>query len=151
LFANLCENPSLHLLLDDKNKKLDDSTGYSALEEGKEYQPFGYQLADWQTRLKHSEFEQELGISGSLVEDCLACFSTLYRILHQRSDDLPHGVIESLREEFRKFYVWNDVRGTQQGHLEQVLSTSRSLRVAILSLLVQWAKVLCKGWLYPPS
>lgn len=92
-----------------------------------------------------SQFQQELGISGGLVEGCLGYFSILYGILSRRSDELPTGVIESLREEFRKFYVWNDVRGTQQGHLEQVLSTSRSLRVAVLSLLVQWARLLCKG------
>ena len=101
-------------------------------------------VTEWQRNIKASSKAQDFGISGILYENSISVFVALYRILQSQTDASTVQVVQDLREEFRKFYVWNDALGTQTGQLQRVLETSQNLNTAVLSLLAQWARVICK-------
>lgn len=52
---------------------------------------------------------------------------------------------ESLRDEFRKFYIWNQGFSTSTGDLDLILSSSKNLKATVLGLMVLWVKALCRG------
>jgi hypothetical protein len=105
-------------------------------------------VGEWQRNLKSASKTEDFGTSGILYENSISAFVALYRILRSNTDASRAQVVQDLREEFRKFYVWNDALGTQTGQLERVLETSRNLKTGVLSLLAQWARVICKCELY---
>lgn len=80
-----------------------------------------------------------------MFEACIQAFQSLFHIIREKPDVSGHDTIEDLREEFRKFYVWNDIFPTTSGELGSILSASRNLKEAVFNLMAQWARALCKG------
>lgn len=100
-------------------------------------------VSDWQNTLEDATAQEDL--SAILFEACVQAFRSLFHIICEKSDVLGRHTIDDLREEFRKFYVWNDIFPTTSGQLGSILSTSRNLKEAVFSLIAQWARALCKG------
>jgi hypothetical protein len=103
----------------------------------------GIQVADWRDSLENSAAQED--ISTIVFEDCVKVFSLVFHIIRENPDSITSSTCDDLREEFRKFYVWNDSFPIASGELGSILSTSRNLREAVFGLMAQWARALSKG------
>jgi hypothetical protein len=101
------------------------------------------EVIQWQNTVNEANAQEDL--SAILFEACVQAFQSVFHIIREKPDLFEHTTIDDLREEFRKFYVWNDIFPTASGELGSILSTSRNLKEAVFSLLAQWARALCKG------
>lgn len=106
------------------------------------------QITAWQQQLVSSPPLESSGIAESLFESLVSTFSAIHTELRQDQEFEHSNLLSELREEFRKFYVWNDTFSTQSGHLDNILKTSRNLQVTVLSLMNQWAITISKGWCF---
>ena len=68
-----------------------------------------------------------------------------FQVIRENNDALDDDVYQDLQEEFRKFYVWNDLFSTSGGELDNLLSASQNLKAAVLVLMLQWANALSRG------
>lgn len=94
----------------------------------------------WRRGILHDDNQPEIGAAAELFEVSTEGSSQLLQILA-----LDLTVYESFRDEFRKFYMWNEGFSTLSGHLDCILATSKDLRATTLGLMVNWAKSLLKG------
>jgi hypothetical protein len=100
----------------------------------------------WQ--LEVQDDQQELGLACYLFEASTAAFSALLNVLSAnpaKPDSVSHGV---LRNEFQKYYMWNEGFSTRSGGLDCALSNSRNLKATVLKLMVQWARAVCRGEIF---
>lgn len=98
----------------------------------------------WQKGIQHED-EQELGPACYLFEASIIAFSELLHILAADSTRLKSEPYRSLRNEFRKFYLWNEGFSTRAGDLDHILASSKNLKGTVLGLMVQWAKAVSKS------
>jgi hypothetical protein len=97
----------------------------------------------WQHQVQDNQ--PEPGLACYLFEASTAAFSALLNILSAdpaKLDSTSYGV---LRNEFRKYYMWNEGFSTRAGGLDHALSNSRNLKAAVLKLMAQWASAICRG------
>lgn len=108
-----------------------------------------YSLSDvglWQRAVEHQDDQPELGPANRLFETSTAAFSALLHLLAIDTHSLGTEIIyPRLRNEFRKFYLWNEGFSTRSGSLDHILSCSKNLKATVLGLMVNWAKALSKG------
>jgi hypothetical protein len=103
----------------------------------------GIQVTGWQNSLENPAAEEDL--STVVFEDCTKVFSLVFHLIREKPNSIASSTCDDLREEFRKFYVWNDSFPIASGELGSILSTSRNLKEAVFGLMAQWARALCKG------
>ncbi len=101
------------------------------------------EIANWQSSLENPTVQEDLSVT--LFENCANVFPLIYRILKKEAESSERSACEDLREEFRRFYVWNETFPTASGELGSILSTSRNLKETVFSLMAQWARALCRG------
>jgi hypothetical protein len=112
------------------------------------------EVALWQRDVEHHDDLPDLGPAGYLFEASTTTFSAILHLLASNVDLLEPGAYQRLRNEFRKFYMWNEGFSTRSGQLDHILASSKNLRTTVLGLLVQWVTALSKGkllWLEIPS
>jgi len=104
-------------------------------------------ISGWRREVLHHDEQPDTGLACVLFEAANAAFAALLRALVQDparlNDELdPYQI---LHNEFQKFYMWNDSFLTSSGELDRILSCSRNLRAMILTLMVKWAKAVCRS------
>jgi hypothetical protein len=87
----------------------------------------------------------ELGPASSLFDASTSAFTILLRIMVQDPYHSNSNSYKSLRDEFRKFYIWNQGFSASTGDLDLILSSSKNLKATVLGLMVLWVKALCRG------
>jgi hypothetical protein len=100
-------------------------------------------VALWQRQVQDDQ--QELGLACYLFEASTAAFSALLNVLSANPAKLDSASYAVLRNEFRKYYMWNEGFSTRSGGLDHVLSGSRNLKATVLRLMAQWARAVCRG------
>lgn len=101
-------------------------------------------VAHWQRSILDGD-EPERGPAYYLFEASTTAFSALLQILAADSTRFKSESYESLRDEFRKFYMWNEGFSTRSGDLDYVLSCSKNLKATVIGLMVHWVKAVSKG------
>jgi hypothetical protein len=101
-------------------------------------------LTELQETVEHQHGVQELGPASSLFECSTALFSSLLRSLAEDIEQLGPDLYGVLRNEFRKFYLWNDGLSTRSGELDDILSHSKNLKATVLPLIALWARAVCR-------
>jgi hypothetical protein len=99
----------------------------------------------WQHGLQSHDDKPELGPASYLYDASTSVFTVLLQIMIQDPDHFDSNSYESLRDEFRRFYIWNQGFSTSMGDLDLILSSSKNLKATVLRLMVLWAKALCRG------
>jgi hypothetical protein len=102
-------------------------------------------VALWQRGLFNDEREHEIGPACYLFEASVSVFSALLRVLANDPVHYDSNLYGSLRNEFRKFYMWNEGFSTRTGDLDHVLACSKNLKGTVLGLMVQWAQTVSKS------
>jgi hypothetical protein len=103
----------------------------------------GAKIADWQVERD----EPDLGPACDLFKASERAFSALLQALAVHVVQVESGTYESLRNEFMKYYMWNEGLSTRSGNLDSILSSSTNLKGTVLRLMVQWAKSVLKSTL----
>lgn len=106
-----------------------------------------HDVAIWQHGVQHDQLE--LGLASHLFETSTAAFSAILNVLSLNPTKFDSVLYGTLRNEFRKFYMWNEGFATQSGGLDDALSVSRNLKATVLKLMVQWARAVCRGDIFP--
>ena len=102
-------------------------------------------VALWQREISFQDEEREIGPACYLFEASISVFSVLLQVLAADTVHFDSELYEGLRDEFRKFYMWNEGFSTRRGDLDHVLACSKNLRGTVLGLMVQWVKVVPRG------
>jgi hypothetical protein len=102
-------------------------------------------VALWQDGIEPQGGPPEIGPASYLFEASVAAFSAILQIIAANKDDFDRSSYESLRDEFRKFYMWNEGFSTQTGALDQALSSSQSLKAAVLDMMIHWARTALRS------
>jgi hypothetical protein len=102
-------------------------------------------VALWQDGIEPQGDPPEIGPASYLFEASVAAFSAILQIIAANKDDFDRSSYESLRDEFRKFYMWNEGFSTQTGALDQALSSSQSLKAAVLDMMIHWARTALRS------
>jgi hypothetical protein len=71
-------------------------------------------------------------LASHLFEALVAAFSALLRTLTSEPENVDSATYELLRDEFRKFYMWNEGFSTRAGDLDHILASSKNLEAAVL-------------------
>lgn len=95
--------------------------------------------------------QPDSGPAYHLFQETTIAFSSLLRVLIQDPSYVDPRLYKLLREEFRKYYMWNEGFCTRAGDLDQVLSSSKNLKGTVLNLMVLWARAISKGMLFECS
>jgi hypothetical protein len=101
-------------------------------------------VALWQRGIQHED-DQELGPASSLFDASVIAFSSFLHILATDTTQFESESYQILRNEFRKFYMWNEGFSTRTGDLDHILSSSKNMQGTVLGLMVQWAKAASKS------
>jgi hypothetical protein len=104
-------------------------------------------VALWQRQIDHGEEHQEVGLVTQLFQATVAAFSAVLQIIADDPCQYNDGLTfyNALRDEFQKFYIWNEGFPSSSGELDVTLLCSKNLRATALDLMVQWSKVVCRG------
>ena len=105
-------------------------------------------VAIWQKSIELEAEGKENGPAGYLFDAATSVVANILRIMASNSENPDLASYEMLRNEFRKFYLWNCGFSTRSGELDNILSLSNNLRATVLTLLVEWAMALAKGTQY---
>jgi len=105
-------------------------------------------VARWQQGILLGK-EQEVGPACYLYEASISALSALLHVLAADSIHYDSETYASLRDEFRKFYLWNEGFSTRAGELDHILAYSKNLKGTVLGLMVQWVKTFTKGRFSP--
>ena len=98
--------------------------------------------------LRQREVEYgELYPAAHLFHATVVAFSALLQIIVGNIDQHDDGLVSYnlLRDEFQKYYMWNEGFPSSSGELDLILSCSKNLRATVLDLMVRWARVVCRG------
>ncbi|RFU32260.1 hypothetical protein B7463_g4072, partial [Scytalidium lignicola] len=102
-------------------------------------------LFSWSQGIPHEQDELEYGPATCLFDAATAAFTELLRIIAAgATTSESKSLYESLRNEFQKFYMWNEGFSTRTGNLDSILSRSKNLEATCLSLLALWANAVSK-------
>ncbi|KAH7370410.1 hypothetical protein BKA65DRAFT_16501 [Rhexocercosporidium sp. MPI-PUGE-AT-0058] len=99
-------------------------------------------VALWRRGILLEEGHQEAGPACYLFEASILTFSALLQVLAADSVHYDSESYGRLREEFRKFYMWNEGFSTRTGDLDHVLACSKNLKGTVLGLMVQWVRTV---------
>ena len=99
----------------------------------------------WRGGVEDQDERPELGPASYLFEASTIAFSALLQVVVGDPTHFDSELYQTLREEFRKFYLWNEGFCTGSGDLDQILSSSKNLKATVLGLMVLWARALSKG------
>lgn len=104
----------------------------------------------WQLGLPQGDEQQEIGPAAQLFEATVVAFSAVLQVIADtpgQYDEHGDGLrfYTALRDEFQKFYMWNEGFPSSSGELDLILSCSKNLRATVLDLMAQWAKVVCRS------
>lgn len=104
-------------------------------------------VALWQQEIYQEGEQQELGPVAQLFQATVVTFSALLQIIADDPGRYTDGLMfyNALRDEFQKFYMWNEGFPSSSGELDIILSSSKNLRATVLDLIVHWAKVVCRS------
>jgi len=82
-----------------------------------------------------------------LFEATVGSFSAVLKIIADNPSQYDNGsmFLTTLRDEFQKYYMWNEGFPTSSRELDKILACSKNLRVTVLGLMVKWAKVVCRS------
>jgi hypothetical protein len=101
------------------------------------------EIARWQMSIEEMNLTENLTVA--LFNACTRVVPLVLRILSEQPENKKISTYQNFREEFRKFYVWNDIFPTVSGELDKILSSSRNLKITALDLLAQWGRLVCRG------
>lgn len=104
----------------------------------------------WRGEIEEQDEKPELGPASYLFEASSLAFSALLHTLIGNSTLLDLEAYQTLRDEFRKFYLWNEGFSTGSGDLDRILSYSKNLKATVLNLMVLWARSVMKGMILGP-
>ena len=102
-------------------------------------------IAQWRGGVEVRDEQPDLGPANYLFEAVTTVFSATLQVM---IGDYKHFNLESyeiLREEFRKFYLWNEGFSTSSGDLDQILSSSKNLKATVLNLMVSWVNAVLRS------
>lgn len=101
----------------------------------------------WQQGVQHDAEQKKVGPITQLFNATVAAFSALLHVMADNPGQYDNGLIfyNTLRDEFQKFYAWNESFPSSSGELDLILSCSKNLQATVLDLMVQWAKVVCRS------
>jgi hypothetical protein len=99
----------------------------------------------WRGGIEEQDERLELGPASYLFEASTIAFSALLQVLVGNPTLFDPESYQTLRGEFRKFYLWNEGFCTGSGDLDGILSSSKNLKATVLSLMVLWARAVSKG------
>jgi hypothetical protein len=104
-------------------------------------------ISIWRGGVLSQEDPAELGLASNLFDASVAAFAALLRVLvgDLGRSEVDSGSYEVLRNEFQRFYMWNDGFSTNLGELDRILSCSKNLRATVLALMARWAKTVCRS------
>lgn len=102
-------------------------------------------VAQWQRHVEDSGGGVETGPACYMFEAVTIVLSSLIKVLVLEPEHIEREHFEALRDEFRKFYMWNEGLATRSGQLDQILSSSKSLKATVLKLIAQWITTILKG------
>jgi hypothetical protein len=104
-------------------------------------------ISVWRQEVLQQDDQLGLGLATNLFDTSVAAFAALLRVLAEDRARLEENsnLYEVLRNEFQRFYMWNDGFSTNSGELDRILSCSKNLRATVLALMVQWAKTVCRS------
>jgi hypothetical protein len=77
-------------------------------------------------------------------------FPIILRAISEGPEHADSRVIE-LKNEFRKFFIWNEGFSTSDGELDRLISMSRNLRDTVLRLMLEWAMTLYQSIKFLPA
>jgi len=104
-------------------------------------------VAIWQRGILLEEGQREIGPACYLFESSISAFSEILKVLAVNPVHLDSESYGSLRDEFRKFYMWNEGFSTRTGDLDHILACSKNLKGAVLGLMAQWVRTVSKSML----
>lgn len=102
-------------------------------------------VAQWQRHVEDDGSAVETGPACYMFEAATTVVSSLINVLVLEPEHIEREHFEALRDEFRKFYMWNEGLATRSGQLDQILSSSRSLKATVLKLIAHWITTILKG------
>ncbi|TAQ84989.1 hypothetical protein B7494_g6698 [Chlorociboria aeruginascens] len=103
-----------------------------------------YDVTTWQQGLRDDGVPSEVGLASYLFEASTTAFAALLQVLTADTARFDAELYESLREEFKKYYIWNEGFSTASGDLDDILACSKNLKATVLRLMVQWARAACR-------
>jgi hypothetical protein len=108
-------------------------------------------VKQWQGEVEAQDGRTELGPAAHLFEASIAVFAAGLQVMigdYRNFDPDSHRI---LRNEFRRFYLWNEGFSTSSGGLDRILSSSKNLEATVLSIMVSWTKAVLRSMpeLYP--
>jgi hypothetical protein len=106
-------------------------------------------VALWQQGILPEGEAHEAGPACYLFEASISAFSALLHILASDPLRFDSESYTSLRDEFRKFYMWNEGFSTRSGDLDHVLACSKNLKAIVLGLMVHWVRTVLKSMFRP--
>jgi hypothetical protein len=84
---------------------------------------------------------------ASVFDGCVGTYTMLANILRQDETFMESEICRDLFDEFRKFYLWNDMYSTRSGHLDQLIDNSSFLKVSVLDMVAEWANAVLRSTL----
>lgn len=101
----------------------------------------------WQRNIQDGQ--PELGVASYLFEASTVAFTALLNVLAANPAKLDPASYLVLRDEFWRYYMWNEGFSTRSGRLDHILSGSKNLKATVLNLMTHWARAVCRGDPFP--
>lgn len=99
-------------------------------------------VTQWQSGIETRDKQLERSPACCLFEAVTAVLSASLQMMIGNSRCFDQESYLLLREEFQKFYLWNEGFSTGSGDLDRILSSSKNLKSTVLSLMVSWTKAV---------
>lgn len=99
----------------------------------------------WRGGVEEQAERLEPADASHLFQASAITFSSLLETLRRKPERLNSDLYAILRNEFRKFYLWNEGFCTGSGDLDQILLSSKNLKATVLNLMVLWARAVSKS------
>jgi hypothetical protein len=88
-----------------------------------------------------------LNFAGRLFEACFKLFSLLTREI-QATDEVTKAGKHGIYSELERFCLWGEGFSARDGGLDRILESSAELRANVLSLLLEFGKVVARGMIF---
>jgi hypothetical protein len=102
-------------------------------------------VKQWQGEVEAQDGRPELGPAAHLFEASTAVFAASLQLMIGDYHNFDPDSYRILRNEFRRFYLWNEGFSTSSGGLDRILSSSKNLEATVLGIMVSWTKAVLKS------
>ena len=102
-------------------------------------------VKQWQDEVEAQDGRAELGPAAHLFEASTAVFAAGLQVMIGDYHNFDPDSYRILRNEFRRFYLWNEGFSTSSGGLDRILSSSKNLEATVLSIMVCWTKAVLRS------